>query len=289
MHFKDRTRKKQNMISPKKIEIIIKRMAVISVIYGFFHVKIFDEIAIYTMVLCIQFLISLMILNHIKPYGSIMRDPLILLALLTISGIASWAIYLDHIYFKAPYLDPIYAKAPTNAKELSHWVMFLSSLTILFFSFYNLSKSYLMKFKSSDKTRRIEIVLLGICFVLNLVGISLNAINVFLSILIFGLGLTILLSPILLLNFIFLNINIVFKWFFISYLVLTNSITLFIILLDTNSVSNNTSLFGKLFGEYDFIWPLINIVTGVIWAILLLFNQNMDSKYKIIEGKESKQ
>jgi hypothetical protein len=215
-----------------------------------------------------------MILNHIKPYGSIIRDPLILLALLTISGMASWVIYLDHIYFKAPNLDPIYVKAPTNAKDLSHWVMFLSSLTILFFSFYNLSKSYLMKFKSSDKTRRIEIVLLGVCFVLNLAGISLNAINVFLSILIFGLGLTILLSPILLLNFIFLNFNIVFKWHFISYLILTNSITLFIILSDTNSVSYNTSLFvGELFGEYDFIWPLINIVTGVIWAILLLFHK----------------
>jgi hypothetical protein len=266
------------MIAKNKIEIFIKRMALISVIYGFLHVEIFDEIAIYLIVVSIQFLISILILNYLNPYESILINPLILLASLIISSIAFWS------FFEAA----IYLKPLKNTVVLAHWVVLPSSLFILLLSLFKFSKSYIMTIKKSDKTRRIEIVLLGACFVLNLMGIFLNIENVLFSIILFGLGLTILSSPILLLNFIFLNINFVYKWHFISYLVLTNSITLFIILLDTNSVSYNISPFGKLFGDYDFIWPTINIVTGVIWTILLLLQQKTGSKDNVNDGRELK-
>jgi hypothetical protein len=237
------------MIPKTKIEIIIKKMAAISVIYGFIHVHIFDEIAIYFMAVSIQFLISLLILNYLKPYESILLNPLILLASLIISGIAFWSFFMDSIYLK-----PL-----NNTVVLSHWVVLSSSLFILHLSLFKFSKSYIMTFKKSDKTRRIEIVLLGVCFVLNLIGIFLNIDNVLFSIILFGLGLTILLSPILLLIFIFLNNNIVYKWNFIIYFILTNAVTLFFILLDSS-----------LFGDTDFVWPLINIITGVVWGIMLV-------------------
>jgi hypothetical protein len=266
------------MIAKNKIEIFIKRMALVSVIYGFLHVEIFNKIAIYLIVVSIQFLISILILNYLNPYESILINPLILLASLIISSIAFWS------FFEAA----IYLKPLKNTVVLAHWVVLPSSLFILLLSLFKFSKSYIMTIKKPDKTRRIQIILLGVCLVLNLMGIFLNIKNVLFSIILFGLGLTILSSPILLLNFIFLNINIVYKWHFISYLVLTNSITLFIILLDTNSVSYNISPFGKLFGDYDFIWPTINIVTGVIWTILLLLQQKTGSKDNVNDGRELK-
>jgi hypothetical protein len=256
----------------KKIETIIKSMAIISIIYGFFHEKIFDEIVIYLMVVSIQFLISLLILNYLNPVDSMLRNPLILLAALIISGVTFWFICFELINLKTP----------SNAKKLSHWTIFLSSFSILILSLIQISKSYYFTFKKSDKTRRTEIALLGICFVLNIVGIFLNVHYVLLSIILFGLGLTILLSPIFLLNFIFLDNNISFKWFFIFYLISTNAVTLFFIL-------EEPSLFKEpsLFRNTEFIWPLINIITGVIWAILLLLNQNTCMENNVDESKES--
>jgi hypothetical protein len=251
------------MIAKNKIETFIKRMALISVIYGFFHVKLFDEIVIYLMVVSIQFLISLLILNYLNPVDSMLRNPLILLASLIISG----AFFLS---------EQIIIKIPTNVKELSHLILLFSSLTTMLLILYKLSQSYIMQFKKSNQTRRTEMALLGICFVLNLVGIFLNVHYVLLSIILFGLGLTILLSPILLKNFIFLNNDILLKWFFIIYLISTNAVTLFFILEEPS-----------LFRNTDFIWPLINIVTGVIWAILLLLNQSTSSKDNVDDSKES--
>lgn len=267
------------MIAKNKIETFIKRMALISVIYGFFHVKLFDEIVIYLMVVSIQFLISLLILNYLNPVDSMLRNPLIILAALIISGVTFWFICFELINLKTP----------SNAKQLSHWTIFLSSFSILILSLIQISKSYYFTFKKSDKTRRTEIALLGICFVLNIVGIFLNVHYVLLSIILFGLGLTILLSPIFLLNFIFLDnnisfkwFNISFKWFFIFYLISTNAVTLFFIL-------EEPSLFKEpsLFRNTEFIWPLINIVTGVIWAILLLLNQNTCMENNVDDSKES--
>lgn len=267
------------MIAKNKIETFIKRMALISVIYGFFHVKLFDEIVIYLMVVSIQFLISLLILNYLNPVDSMLRNPLIILAALIISGVTFWFICFELIYLKTP----------SNAKQLSHWIIFLSSFSILILSLIQISKSYYFTFKKSDKTRRTEIALLGICFVLNIVGIFINVHYVLLSIILFGLGLTILLSPIFLLNFIFLDnnisfkwFNISFKWFFIFYLISTNAVTLFFIL-------EEPSLFKELslFRNTEFIWPLINIVTGVIWAILLLLNQNTCMENNVDDSKES--
>lgn len=253
------------MMAKNKIETFIKRMALISVIYGFFHVKLFDEIVIYLMVVSIQFLISLLILNYLNPVDSMLRNPLIILAALIISGVTFWFICFELINLKTP----------SNAKKLSHWTIFLSSFSILILSLIQISKSYYFTFKKSDKTRRTEIALLGICFVLNIVGIFINVHYVLLSIILFGLGLTILLIPIFLLNFIFLDnnisfkwFNISFKWFFIFYLISTNAVTLFIILEEPSLLRIVEE--PSLFRNTEFIWPLINIVTGVVWGIMLV-------------------
>lgn len=250
------------MIAKNKIETFIKRMALISVIYGFFHVKLFDEIVIYLMVVSIQFLISLLILNYLNPVDSMLRNPLILLAALIISG----AFLVS---------EQIKIKIPTNVKELSHLILLFSSLTTMLLILYKLSQSYIMQFKKSNQTRRTEMALLGICFILNLVGIFLNVHYVLLSIILFGLGLTILLIPIFLLNFIFLDnnisfkwFNISFKWFFIFYLISTNAVTLFIILEEPSLLRIIKE--PSFYRNTEFIWPLINIVIGVVWGIMLV-------------------
>jgi len=206
------------------------------------------------LIICILLLVTIITLNVIYRFESLIM--FLFLSFIAFST-ASWTTLF--ILFDL--------KHPMEIKDILLLLLFISSTIILGYNLFKLIKRVIKQLKESDTFNRIESSLLLICYGFNLVGIYLNFFEILFSILLLGLGFTILLSPNLLLYFIFKKHHVSSKWTLIIYLITTNVITLGLVLWDR-------SYFGRL----DFIWPTINIVTGVIWTILLLLHQKTGSK-----------
>jgi len=240
------------MNSHRKIERILKGLAIISFIYGFIHTEIFGELYYYLIAIGFQYVFTILIIYYLKGLESVQK----------LTGI----FYLTFLIFcfQYEYLN-------IRTRDMHFYVLFGLNAMLMCFLLFKLFNVFIKQLNKNNSLNRIESTLLGVCFILNLIGISLNFFYVLLSIMLFLLGASILFNPLLLLNFIFKWHDKGLKFFFIFYFIISNTITLFFLFLLSEEGRDTMTVLQT-------IWPTINIVTGVIWAILLLLHQKTGSK-----------
>lgn len=266
----------------RKIELTLIVLAILSFISAFVFNRFYGTNETYLTILKIGFLyvFAILILNFINRFETVSKlIAVFYVTFLIFSFYVTFLIFTFQTFGIFNFIDFKWSLV-FSRKELPFSILLISIALLVLFYLIKLVIAFVKRIQDETIFKRIESFILGLCFILNITGISLHFYLMLLSFLLFGLGFTILLNPILLLNFIFKWDNKGLKFLFIIYFVISNTITLFFLfLLSDEGLDTMTVL--------QTIWPIINIVTGVFWAILLLFHQNTGSKDKVNDSDGS--
>jgi hypothetical protein len=250
----------------RKIELTLIVLAILSFISAFVFNRFYGTNETYLTILKIGFLYSfaILILNFINRLESVSKLIGVFYVTFLIFSFQTFGIFV----FKDFKWNLVFSR-----KELTFSILLISTALLVLFYLIKLIIAFVKRIKDETIFKRIESYMLVLCFALNIIGIYLHFNLVLLSFLLYGLGFTIVLNPLLLLNFIYKWDSKGLKFLFIFYFVISNKITLFFLFSFPEK-----GLITMTDTTLQTIWPTINIITGIIWAILLVTQKPKSTK-----------